>query len=87
MSNKEKLKHAITVLPQLAADLAEAMSEFEGAEQAESFARNRCTAALNKLNQAQKAFDEQVAALRGGAAQGSDWSREKIAACVRRAAS
>jgi len=61
--------------------LSTAQSEFEAAEQEYREASKVRTASLNKLNDAQKAFDAAVDDLRGFAPDCSDWklTRREIA--------
>lgn len=57
----------------LAEELTKADEEYVAAKKEESFARNATTDALNKLNQAQKAFDAAVESIRDAAPFDSDW--------------
>ena len=55
---------------------------YEEAELAESQARSRRTAALNRMNDAQKAFDKAVGAIRAKGPRDSDWGRSRSKATV-----
>lgn len=63
----------------LAKEVALLRESYAAAEQRESFARNEATDTLNKLNEAQKAFDQAAAELRKNAPRRSDWhSRQEL---------
>lgn len=61
----------------LAEALKKADEEYVAAKKEESFARNAATDALNKLNQAQKAFDAAVESIRDAAPFDSEWKSNK----------
>ena len=63
-----------------AAAVLEATKAHADAAQAASHASNRETDALNKLNQAQKAFDQAVADSKASAPHRSDWAIERARA-------
>lgn len=60
----------------LYANVDAACREYRELEQAASFASNRATDALNKLNQAQKAMDAALAELRKKAPRSTDWHEQ-----------
>jgi len=55
-------------------DLDDAQEGFREADASYEAARHARTAAINKLNAAQKAFDDAVIAVRKGAPWDSNWS-------------
>lgn len=63
----------IDVITAAAENVLKAKEAFEAAEKAESAARNVATDARNRLNEAQRAFDKAVVALRVDAPRASDW--------------
>lgn len=60
----------------LLAEHAKALSEFENAQRSLQTAHSRETAALNKLNAAQRALDAAMDDIRKHAPRQSDWKRE-----------
>jgi uncharacterized protein YdeI (YjbR/CyaY-like superfamily) len=59
------------------ADLMDAIQVHEKLTQAEREAVTNATNARNRLNTAQKKFDELVATLKKDSPSGSDWARNK----------
>lgn len=57
--------------------LKTAQEDYEEAKGRAEYARREETNCLNRLNEAQKAFDEAVSALKLDAPYGSDWKRPK----------
>lgn len=57
--------------------LKAAQENYEEAKKRAEYARRAETDCLNTLNEAQKAFDEGVSALKLDAPEGSDWKRPK----------
>lgn len=60
-------------------DVATAQAKHGNAVEHVRIARSEETAALNRLNEAQKALDKALADLRKGAAHDSDWGRLRAA--------
>lgn len=61
-----------------------ALAEHAESQETLRSATGRNTAAVNKLNEAQKAFDAAVAAIRaGGSVYGTDWARQPAKAIER----
>lgn len=58
-------------------DIVHAAQAHQSAQQRASIARNEETDALNRLNQAQKAFDAAIAELKKQAPRDSEWKRER----------
>lgn len=63
-------------LAELAADLDDATRQFAEADRAERAAQQDAANAKNRLNEAQKAFDATVNAMRNGAPFGTIWHRQ-----------
>lgn len=61
-----------------AAALGDALASYVGAKEEAEDASRAATAAKNRLNDAQKGFDEVVKVIREAAPDGSDWSKEKL---------
>lgn len=72
MSEKDPIN-----LGTLQANLAKAISDWKLAETSASRARSEETAALNRMNQAQKALDAALTKLREEAPRGSEWQMSK----------
>lgn len=62
-----------TSIEQVATELREARNNYERASSHASMARNAECDALNRLNRAQKAFDQAVAEMKKGHPSDSDW--------------
>lgn len=62
--------------------LAEAQAEWEKVELRKRGVDSEMTAATNKLNKAQKTFDEAVAELRKAAPWNTDWHSERKRGCA-----
>jgi hypothetical protein len=60
---------------EVATELVDALAAYEEASTEESSARHKKTDALNRLNNALKAFDKTVSDLRSSAPRESDWRR------------
>lgn len=68
------------LLSDLEVELAGARNQYEEARERASVASREETIALNRLNQAQKAFDERVRELRAEAPARSDWGNRRTRA-------
>ena len=64
-----------TPLDKAQRELREAITIYDEAERESRFASNKATAALNRLNAKQKAFDAAVAEMRKTAPGQSDWKQ------------
>lgn len=63
----------------LAKAVREAQEAYDDAEREARRARNKETDALNRLNEAQRAFDSAVDSMRKSAPRASDWKRDAYA--------